>query len=437
MRARGAQVTDVVVLVVAADDGVMAQTEEAIAHARAADVPIVVALNKVDKPDANPLRAMQQLAGQDLNVEEWGGEVGCVQVSAINGEGIEELLERTMLEAELLELESDYERRADGAVLEARVEEGLGVVANCIVRNGTLSQGDFVVCGPAYGRVRSLGGQRGEELEQAPPSAPVAISGLNRVPEAGDPFVVVDDQDVARDAAEKRFEQIQEERRRPRSHVTLENLYESLAAGEEEQLRVVVKGDVKGSLEPLVQSLEEISTDEASVRILHRGVGPVNVSDVLLADASDAVVLAFRVGIEERAREEANEAGVDVRYFRVIYEAIQAIRDALEGMLAPEQREERLGVAEIRQIFKISRIGNIAGCYVRDGTIRRSDPIRVVRDGKVVHEGEIDSLKREKNDVREVESGFECGIKIAGYDDIRVGDLIECYTVREVKRVLS
>ena len=437
MRARGANVTDVVILVVAADDGVMAQTEEAIAHARAAGVPIVVALNKVDKPDSNPMRAMQQLAGQDLNPEEWGGDVGCVQVSALNGEGIEELLERTLLEAELLELKANYDRRADGIVLEARMEEGLGTVANVIVRNGTLEPGDIVVCGPSYGRVRSLLNQRGEEIEEAGPSMPVAVSGLDQVPEAGESFVVVDSLDDAREVAEERRERMAEERRRPRSHVTLENLYESLAAGEEEQVRIVVKGDVKGSLQPLVQSLEQLETEDVGVRILHQGVGPVNISDVLLADASDAIVVAFRVGVEDRARQEAEEDGVDIRYFRVIYEAIQAVHDAMEGMLAPELREERLGVAEIREIFRISRIGNIAGCYVRDGLIRRGARIRLQRNGKVVHEGRIESLRREENDVREVESGYECGIKLDGYDDIQEGDLIECFAVKEVKRALS
>jgi translation initiation factor IF-2 len=263
------------------------------------------------------------------------------------------------------------------------------------------------------------------------------VSGLDQVPEAGESFVVVDDLDVARGVAEERRHQMEEERRRPRSHVTLENLYESLAAGEEEQVRIVVKGDVKGSLEPLVQSLEQLETEDVGVRILHRGVGPVNISDVLLADASDAIVVAFRVGVEDRARQEAEEDGVDIRYFRVIYEAIEAIHDAMEGMLAPELREERLGVAEIREVFRISRIGNIAGCYVRDGEIQRGGRIRLQRNGKVIHEGRIESLRREKDDVRSVESGYECGIKLQDYNDIQEGDLIECFAVREVKRALS
>ncbi|MFW6044676.1 MAG: translation initiation factor IF-2 [Planctomycetota bacterium] len=437
MRARGADVTDIVILVVAADDGVMAQTEEAIAHAQAAGVPIVVALNKIDKADANPMRAMQQLAGHELNPEEWGGDVGCVQLSALTGDGVDELLERTLLEAELLELQANYNRRADGLLLEASMQEGLGVVANVIVRNGTLHPGDIVVCGPAHGRVRNMLDQTGQEIEEAGPSTPVAVSGLDEVPEEGESFVVVEDLEVAREVAEERRERMEEERRRPRSHITLENLYESLKEGEEEQLRIVVKSDVKGTLDPLVNSLEQLETDEVGVRILHSGVGAVNVSDVLLADASDAVVVAFRVGVEDRAREEAEAKGVDIQYFRVIYEAVEAVHDAMEGMLAPELKEERLGVAEIRDIFRISSVGNIAGCYVRDGIIRRGGKIRLQRDGKVVHEGRIESLRRGKDDVREVENGYECGIQIQNYNDIQVGDLIECYEIREMERTLS
>ncbi len=437
MRARGAQVTDLVILVVAADDGVMAQTVEAVSHARAARVPIVVALNKIDKPESNPMRVMQQLVGQDLNPEEWGGEVGCVQVSALTGEGIDELIERTLLEAELLEPKANFERRADGAVLEARMGGGLGVVANVIVRNGTIRKGNIMLCGPAHGRVRSLLDEDGKEVQQAGPSTPVAVSGLDKVPGAGDRFVVVEELEVARNIAEQHHARLEEERRQPRAHVTLENLYESLAAGREQRLRVVLKADAKGSLEPLVNSLQRLGTDEVSVRFLHQAVGSVNTSDVLLADASDAVILAFRVGIQDRARSLARDSAVDIRYYRVIYEAVQTVRDSLEGLLKPELREERLGVAEVRQVFRISRVGSVAGCYVREGQIRRGGRVRLLHDGTVVHEGTIASLRREKDDVREVEGGYECGIRFERYDDVRVGDLIECYTVREVKRTLS
>ena len=437
MRARGAQVTDVVILVVAADDGVMAQTEEAISHARAAGVPIVVALNKMDKPEASPMRVLQQLAAHGLNPEEWGGPVGCVRVSALTGQGTDDLIERTLLEAELLELKANPDRRANGAVLEARMEEGRGVVASIVIRSGTLRKGDIMVCGPAYGRVRSMLTDRGEEIESAGPSTPVAVSGLDVVPEAGDTFVVVDDQDVARNIAQMRRGRLEKDRRRPRAHVTLENLYQSLAAGRERHLRLVLKADVQGSLEPLVESLQRIGTEEVSVRLLHQGVGSVNVSDVLLADASDAVILAFRVTVEERARVLAKECGVDIRHYRVIYDAVQAVRDALEGLLEPELREEKVGVLEVRQVFKISRVGSVAGCYVREGQVRRAGRIRLLRNGTVMHDGTIASLRRGKNDVREVESGFECGIKLEGYDDIQVGDLIECYAVKELKRALS
>ena len=437
MRARGAQVTDIVILVVAADDGVMPQTEEAISHARAAGVPIVVALNKVDKPDANTMRARQQLAGHGLNPEDWGGEVGYVELSALSGQGIDELIERTILEAEILELQGNASRPADGAVLEARVEEGRGVVANAIIRNGTLRPGDIVLCGPAYGRVRSLLNEHGKEVSEAGPSRPISICGLNRLPGPGDRCVVLEDADIARTIADERFAQKRDNRLQQRTHVTLENLYERLAAGREKQLRMILKADVEGSLEPLVESFKRIGTDEVSVKLLHRGVGDVNVSDVLLADASDAVVFAFRVGVDERAGAMVKECGVEVRFYRVIYEAVGAVRNALEGLLAPELREDKLGVAEVRQVFRISRIGNIAGCFVTDGTMSRSARARVMRGGEAIHEGPIGSLKREKEDVREVASGYECGIKLDRFDNVQIGDTIECFAVREVKRFLS
>jgi len=437
MRARGARVTDVVILVVAADDGVMAQTEEAISHARAAEVPIVVALNKIDKPDANVMRVQQQLAALELNPEEWGGQVGCIPMSAITGDGIDDLIERTLLEAEILELRGNPAGPATGVVLEARMVEGRGVVANAVVRDGTLKQGDFLVCGPAYGRARALINEHGQEIREAGPSTPVSISGLNRVPGAGDTFVVTENVDTARNLAEEIQYRIDVQRRQRRTHVTLENLFESLSTGGEKQLRMVLKTDVKGSLEPIVTSMQKLGTGEVGIRALHQGVGAVNVSDVLLADASDAVILAFRVGTEDRARVLAQESGVDVRYYRVIYELVQDVKDALEGLLEPEHVEERLGVAEVRQVFRVSRVGNIAGCFVREGSIRRGQKIRLLRDGRVVHEGAIGSLKHEKDDIRSAEGGHECGIRVDGYDDVQAGDIIECYTVKEVKRALS
>ncbi len=437
MRARGANVTDIVVLVVAVDDGVMAQTEEAISHARAAGAPIVVALNKIDKPDANIMQTLQQLSGKDLVAEQWGGECGCVELSALTGKGMDELLERILLEVELLELKGNPNRHADGVVLEAKKEEGIGVVANIIVRNGLLKKGDVIVCGPSYGRLRLMRDQAGAEIESAGPSTPAAVCGLDGVPEEGEKFVVVEGLDRARAIAEERRNQMQEERRRPRRRVTLENLYESLQADATRKLRLIVKADAKGSLDPLINTLEDLNTDEVGIEVLHRGVGAINMSDVLLADASDAVILAFRVATEEQARKAARDAGIEIKNFRVIYHAIESLKKALEGMLAPAREEVRLGVAEVRAVFNISRIGTIAGCYVQRGEIQRGRGARLQRDGKVVYEGRIESLRREKNDARQVETGFECGIGLERYNDIKVGDLIECFTVKETARTLG
>ncbi len=437
MRARGARVTDIVVLVVAADDGVMPQTIEAIDHARAAGVPIVVAVNKIDKPEANPMRVLQQLAGQGLNPEEWGGEVGCVQLSAITGEGIDELLERITLEAELLEIKANPDRAAIGSALEARMEPGLGTVASVIVQNGTLHVGDVLVCGNAYGSVRALIDDRGQEVREAGPARPVAVAGLNRVPEAGDTFVVVEDLDTARRVAEERGQRLQQQRLRPRRRVTLDNLFERLESGEVRQLNVIIKADVQGSLDPLVGSLQELSTDEVAVRIVHSGIGAVSQSDVLLADAAEAIILAFRVEADERVREMAAERGIEIMHYDVIYHVTEQVHAALEGLLEPEQREERMGVAEVRQTFQISRYGTVAGCYVSEGTMRRNARVRVLRDGEVLHEGSMASLRQEKSDVREVEAGRECGINFQGFNNIQVGDLIECFNVVTVKRTLA
>jgi len=437
MRARGAQVTDIVVLVVAADDGVMPQTEEAISHARAANVPIVVAINKVDKPDADPMAVKRQLAAAGLNPEEWGGETGCVEVSGLTGYGIDELLERITLEAELLELKANPDRNAQCVVLDAKMVEGLGVVANVIVQNGTLRKGDAMFCGPAYGRVRSMFNPEGEEVTEAGPSCPVAVSGLNRVPEAGMKLLVLDELETARQIAEERLSQAREGRIQPRRHVTMENLHEWLSEGKARQVKTILKGDVQGTLEPLVQSLEAAGTAEVSVNILHQGIGDISESDVLLADASDAIILGFRVGVDERARELAEERGVQIRTYRVIYEVVQDMRDALEGLLEPERKEERVGLAEVRRLFKISRFGTVAGCFVVEGSIRRDCKARVLRNGETVYEGAIASLRRQKDDVREVERGFECGINLEGFDAFQEGDLIECFKIVQVKRTLS
>jgi len=438
MRARGAKVTDVVILVVAADDGVMPQTVEAINHARAAEVPIVVAVNKIDRPDANPRRVRQQLSGYDLVPEDWGGEVGCIDVSGLTGEAIDELLERVALEAELLEVKANPNRNASGAVLEARVEPGLGVMAEVIVQKGTLRTGDTLVCGNAFGSVRSMQNDRGEEIEKAMPGQPVAVAGLDRVPEAGEAFLVVDDQETARKVAGEREEQLRRRRlQSTRPRVTLENLYDRIQSGETQQLRIVLKGDVQGSLDPLVQSLNDLGNEEVSVRIIHSSVGDVTTSDVVLAEASDALIVAFRVRRDEKVRELASARGVEIRHYDVIYDVIEEVRSALEGLLKPEKKEERLGVAEVRQTFTISRYGTIAGCYVLDGTMQRNARVRVRRDGETIHDGSMASLRQEKNDVRQVESGRECGINIQGFNNVQVGDVIECYRVVSVKRTLS
>ena len=438
MRARGASITDLVVLVVAADDGVMPQTVEAIDHARAAEVPIVVAVNKVDKPDANAMRVRQQLAGYDLVVEDWGGEVGCVDVSGLRGEGIDDLLERIVLEAELLEVKANPDRPASGAVLEARMEPGLGAVSELIVQNGTLRRGDILVCGNAYGTVRNLRDDRGEEVDEAGPGQPISLSGLDTVPTAGDLFLVVDDLDTARRVAEERQDQLRRKRlRSTRPRVTLENLYDSIQSGQTQQLNLILKADVQGSLDPILKSIEALGTAEVSVKVIRSAVGNITTSDVLLAEASDAIILAFRVHEDEKVRDMATAKGVEVLHYDVIYKLTDHIHSALEGMLEPEKQERRLGLAEVRQTFDISRLGTIAGCYVRSGMMRRNAKVRVRRGGEVVFDGNIASLRQEQNDVRQVEADRECGIKCRGFNDVQVGDVIECYEVVAVKRSLS
>jgi len=436
MRARGAQVTDIVVLVVAADDGVMPQTEEAINHARAAEVPIIVALNKVDKPDANPMRAKQQLAGLGLNPEEWGGDTVVVETSAVTGQGLSELLEMLNLVAELQDFKADPTLPAQGTVLEANVHEGRGPLATVIITQGTLHIGDVMLAGSTFGRVRALYDDRGRSVETGAPSEPLEIAGFNELPGTGDRLVVMDEEVSARAVAEER-----ERRDRSttvRKHVTLDNLFTRLEEGEVKEVRLVLKADGQGSLAALQEQLLGLSTPEVKVRILHAGVGGINESDVLLAHASDAIIAGFHVVPSEKARLLGRDQGVDIRLFNVIYQLIDDVRSALEGTLEPEKVEEVKGHVEVRQVFRISRIGNIAGCFVRDGRIERNDKIRLIRNDVVVlDEARIDSLKRHKDDVKEVKEGFECGIKIAGYDDVKVGDVIESFVIKLVPRKLS
>jgi translation initiation factor IF-2 len=431
MRARGANVTDVAVLVVAADDGVMPQTEEALNHAKAASVPIVVAINKIDKPAANAMRVKQQLTTLGLQPVEWGGATEFVEVSAVTSQGIDHLLETLSLTAELQQLKANPARPAIGIVLEAEASTSRGVLATVLVRDGTLRQGDYVLCGPAHGRVRGMWLNGLTPIQEAGPSTPVKITGLNMVPEAGEKLYVFADFQEAREIAESRLRKKREIERADRQQVTVDNLFSTLKEEAAEVVRLIIKSDVKGSAEALRSSLENLAVNEIKVKILHVGVGAITLDDVVLASASKAIVIGFNVSADERARSYAEEKNVDIRIYQVIYKVLDDVRGALEQRLAPQKQEEVRGHAEIRQVFKASKIGNIAGCMVTDGVIHRSDQIRLVRDGRIVHTGTLSSLKRFKDDAREVKESFECGIKIANYDDIKVGDTIEAFAIVE------
>jgi translation initiation factor IF-2 len=428
--------TDIVVLVVAADDGVMPQTEEAVNHAKAANVPIVVALNKMDLPRANPNRVKQQLSGLGLIWDQWGGNTVIVECSAVTRAGLDELVEMLGLEAELLELKANPKRPAEGTVLEARTSEGWGVTATVLVQNGTLRVGDTVLCGRAYGRVRAMFDDKGVELKEAGPATPISLIGLSQVPEAGDRLYAVDDIAMAKTVADERDRKMRQESLSRRTGIKLEEFFEYMKTQQIKELRVILKTDVKGSLEVLRKSIEELSTSEVRVRVLHGAVGGINESDVLLANASDAVIIGFHVAPEDKARHLAEDKDVDIRLYQVIYQVTDEVHKALEGMLSPEKREIIDGHIDVRETFKVSRLGTIAGCYVLDGTVSRNNKIRVVRDGKVIYDGGIESLKRFKEDVREVRAGFECGIKIANFDDIKVGDRFETYHIEEFARKL-
>ncbi len=437
MRARGANVTDLVVLVVAADDGVMPQTEEAINHARAANVPILVAINKVDKPEANVQRVKQQLASLELNPEEWGGKVQMIETSVVTKIGLDTLLDGLLLEAEILELKAVRKKPARGIVLEAHVHEGRGIIANLLVREGTLKRGDIVLCGQTYGRVRAIYNDHGKEIKEAEPSTPVAISGLSTCPEAGDKFYSIKDIQKAREIASKRERKMREVALSGRQHVTLDNLYRKIEDGQVKEIKVILKADFKGSVEVLKKSLEDISTKEVRTRILHSGVGGITETDILLADASDAIVIGFHVVPEDKAKILAESCGVDVRLYKIIYDATNDIKAALEGLLEPDKIEETLGSVEVRKLFKVSKVGNIAGCYVKSGKILRNSQIRLIRDSVVLYDGKIATLRVVKDDAKEVRAGFECGLRIAGFDDIKVDDIIEPYEIKHIARTLD
>nr|WP_252393336.1 translation initiation factor IF-2 [Brockia lithotrophica] len=433
MRARGAKVTDVVVLVVAADDGVMPQTVEAIDHAKAAGVPIIVAINKIDKPDARPERVKQELTEYGLIPEEWGGDTVFVPVSALKRQGIDELLEMILLVAELRELKANPNRRARGVVLEARLDRGRGPVATLLVQNGTLRQGDALVAGTMFGRVRTMTDDRGRPLKEAPPSTPVEVTGLEGVPEAGDAFMVFEEEE-ARAIAKARAER-RRERELARTRIDLENVFDRLQAGELKEINVILKADVHGSVEALRSALERIQVDGVRVNVVHAGVGAITESDVNLALASHAVIIGFNVRPDANARQLAEREKVDIRLYRVIYEAIEEIERALKGMLEPVYEERVIGTLEVREIFRISRVGTVAGCYVREGKVTRDATIRVIRDGVLIHTGKIASLKRFKDDVREVAAGYECGILLDGFNDVKPGDVFEAYVLEAVQRV--
>ncbi len=433
MRARGANLTDIVILVVAADDGIMPQTVEAINHAKAAEVPIIVAINKMDKPEANPDRVMQGLTEYGLVPEAWGGDVVVQQVSAITKQGIPELLEMITLISDVRELQADPTRRAKGAVVEASLDKGLGPVATVLVQKGTLHKGDVVIAGTAVGRIRTMRNDKGELVEQAGPSTPVLVTGLTEVPAAGDVFEAVEDERLARELAVQRGEQQKEARFGAYQKVTLENLFSQIAQGEMKEFPIVVKADVQGSAEAVRQSLEKLSNAEVQVKVIHTGVGAINKSDVMLASASNAIIIGFNVRPDPIAKQEAEQAEVELRMYRVIYDAIEEVQAAIKGMLAPKIREVEHGRIEVRQVYRISSVGTIAGCYVLEGKVMRNDRIRVVRDGVVLAEDTIDSLRRFKDDVREVAAGYECGIGLDKFSDIREGDIYESFVMEEYR----
>jgi translation initiation factor IF-2 len=436
MRARGAKVTDIVILVVAADDGVMPQTEEAIAHAKAGKVPIVVALNKIDKPEANPERVMQELASREVVPEEWGGDTQFVQVSAKTGQGIDSLLERLLLQAEVLELKAAREAFAKGIVIESRLDKGRGPVATVLVQSGTLKRGDVLLAGAVFGRVRALLDETGQTIDSGGPSIPVEVLGLSDVPAAGSEVIALGDERKAREIALFRQGKYRDVKLAKQQATNLENMFNQMGEGEKKTLALIIKADVQGSFEGLSHALSKLSTDEVKVNIVHAAVGGITESDVNLALASKAVVIGFNTRADAAARKLAESGGVQIRYYNIIYEAVDEIKAALSGMLAPERKENTLGLVEIRQVFKISKVGTVAGCYVVDGLVRRSAKVRLLRDNVVVHEGELDSLKRFKDDVREVKAGFECGLSLKGSNDIKVGDQLEVYEVVEVARTL-
>ena len=436
MRARGAKVTDICIIIVAADDNVMPQTVEAINHASAAGVPIVFAINKIDKPAANPDKVKEELANMNYLVEEWGGKYQSQDISAKKGTGVEELMEKVLLEAEMLDLKANPDRRATGSIIESSLDKGRGYVATVLVQNGTLRVGDVILAGTHFGRIKAMFNERNQRIKEAGPSEPALILGLNGAPTAGDTFNVMEAESEAREIANKREQLQREQGARTKKILTLEDIGRRRAIGNFQELNIIVKGDVDGSIEALSDSLIKLSTEEIQVNVLHKAVGEISESDVTLAAASDAIIIGFQVRPSQAARREAEREGVQIRLYSVIYQAIEEVKDAMEGMLAPEIKEEVIGTAEVLQTYKISKVGTVAGCIVREGKLKRSCKVRVIRGGIVRHTGELDSLKRFKDDVKEVLSGYDCGLNLHNYNDLQEGDMIEAFEEVEVKKPL-
>jgi translation initiation factor IF-2 len=436
MRARGAKLTDIAIIVVAADDDVMPQTKEAINHAQVAAVPIIIAINKIDKPGANPEKVKDSLSKINILVEDWGGKYQCQAISAKTGQGIDDLLEKVLLESEILNLKANPDKQAVGSIIEASLDKGRGYVTTLMVQAGTLKVGDVMVAGSNHGRVKAMFDDTGKKVNAAGPSTPVQVLGLDGAPQAGEKFQVMDSDREAREVANKRSQIIREQSIRTKKHITLDEIGRRLAIGSFKQLNVIVKGDVDGSVEALSDSLLKLSTEKVAVSIIHKAVGQISESDVLLASASDAIIIGFQVRPSPAARRIAENEEIEIRLYSIIYDAINEIKAAMEGMLEKEMEEVIVGNAEVREVFKISKIGTVAGCMVTDGYIKRSNPIRLIRQGIVVYSGEMTALKRFKDDAAEVRSGFDCGISIKNFNDINVGDVIEAYETREVKRTL-
>lgn len=436
MRARGAQVTDIAIIVIAADDDIMPQTKEAISHAQAAGVPLVFAINKVDKPTANPDKIKEGLAGMNLLVEDWGGKIQSHDISAKTGQGVSELLEKVLLEAELLELKANPERLANGTVVEAFLDKGRGYVSTILVQNGTLGIGDYVLAGTHSGKIKAMQDERGNIIKKAGPATPISVLGLDGAPQAGDKFNVLDDEREAKQIAAKRSQLQREQSVRTQRHITLDEIGRRIALGDFKELNVILKGDVDGSVEALTDSFQKLSTEEIQVNIIHKAVGAITESDVLLASASDAVIIGFNVRPMGNARAVADKEEIDIRTYSIIYDAINDLKDAMEGMLSPEMKEEVTGTAEIRETFKISKVGTIAGCMVTSGKVFRNSQIRIIREGVVAYTGELSSLKRFKDDVKEVSKGYDCGLQVKNYNDIHIGDVIEAFQEVAVKKTL-